>query len=191
MNVNEYDLLRYYDPTVLPQDRNTPFSDHHLVFQKDYMIHRLALGGLRNLPCAITRMDSVVHSVVHRLWNGFIKLFRSETTAELRHRGNIATSMHAIYQCGCHQPERRVLIDALSLETIEPNQFTGPPCTGLMADAGILSLIRDYYQRQEPDTATIRHQLQQRCQDGGCTCWTTLNGHRVRTYPGWHPLATI
>ncbi len=184
---------RFYEPIKLPGPRQTPRDDHHLLWEKDYLID-LGFRQLRELPCAIAvQMDSRVHSVIHILWSGFVKFSNRNRTqlAELTGRAASLIDIHDRLQCSCFNPSRKVIMSTLTLKEYSHGEYAGPACTALLVDKGVHRLMRDYYQRRVATTNTLRQLLVDRCDEGDCTCWKPTRKGPVRYYPSWHYQSNI
>jgi hypothetical protein len=174
---------RSYDGPIeqLPRPRESTRDRHHL-FWPGAIMNGLGLNDFRSLACAkAPNLDSMVHTLVHQRFNGVIQFTYAEHLEDFKRRAKAAVERHARRQCGCFNPNRRLIVDVLTLEVFTPRRFQGPPCTAIAVDQGIYKTMRDYYATVAPITERVRDELAARCNDGGCACHV----QGIRRPPVW------
>jgi hypothetical protein len=166
----------------MPGLRSERTDDHHLLFSRA-AIDRLGLVGARDLPCAIWRGDSLVHSLVHQMLHqdGIGRLGDCDAYA-FGLDARAAIQRHDEQWCACTQPNRKIWINAL---TYEPLRDDEPPCLGQHIDYKLVELLQRWYRPVAYHSTALLQRLEQRCRTGECTC-PRLHGDNLLRPAGWN-----
>ena len=171
---------RSFDPVIqLPKPRQSVHDTHHL-FWPGADMRQIGLAPFRNIGCAkASRLDSMVHSVVHQRFSGLVSLRDAATLRDLRRLAGRAVEHHLSQHCACFMPSRLVVVDCLTLETFSASQYDRPPCLAVAVDGHLFDIMLDYYSVAAPVTVSVREELEARCDRGLCACYMHQGSARV------------
>jgi hypothetical protein len=115
-------------------DQRTGNKQHHLWTRADF--RRYNLSNIRGLPCASSKVDALVHSLFHRLWDP--PQLTSDVIAQVLAIGQ----RHSDQECTCGNPEGRVRVNALTLREVSATDTT-PGCLVWKIDPAVLQFLWD------------------------------------------------
>jgi hypothetical protein len=115
-------------------DQRTGNKQHHLWTRADF--GRNGLSKIRGLPCAASKVDALVHSLFHRLWDP--PRLTPEVIAQVLAIGQ----WHSDRLCSCGNPGLRIRVNALTLRAISASDIT-PECLVWKIDPAVLQFLWD------------------------------------------------
>lgn len=156
---------------VLPQERQRPVDDHHLIWPGPDM-HQLGLGDARNLPCAIQKkFDSMTHTLSHQRFWGITRPPAESSRRQLHRQGLRLVQRHYDRICACHRRKRLHLIDALTLQPLLSRSLDRPRCITMEVDAELAELMRHFYTKMAAVSPSIYIALERRHSHRACSCY--------------------